>query len=200
VAPYAIAKIEDADGKVLWEPDLPEPEAQAIKPDFSRAVTHALRGVIDGGTGAAADIGRPAAGKTGTTQENRDAWFVGYTPKLTAAVWMGYPGAPGEEPRFMEDVHGREVTGGSFPAEIWAKFMRQATKGMETGSFKVPTQFPGRELNASLQLPTSSTTPPSSSSTASTDTTAPPATAPSSTAPPETTTPTSGPPSTVAQG
>ncbi|MGH9085624.1 MAG: hypothetical protein ACRDYW_09235, partial [Acidimicrobiales bacterium] len=87
----------------------------------------------------------------------------------------------------------------SFPAEIWAKFMRTATKGMETGSFKVPTQFPGRELNQDLQLPTSSTTPPSSS-TSSTDTTAPPATAPSSTAPPETTTPSTGPPTTAAQG
>ena len=61
--PYAIARIEDTDGNVLWEPDRSEPEEGAIEPEVSRAVTHALRGVIDGGTGGAADIGRPAAGK-----------------------------------------------------------------------------------------------------------------------------------------
>ena len=85
---------------------------------------------------SAANIGKPVAGKTGTTQDNRDAWFVGYTPKLTAAVWMGYVGAPGAEVRFMDDVHGREVTGGSFPAEIWAKFMRAATEGVDAGSLQ----------------------------------------------------------------
>ncbi len=74
------------------------------------------------GTGTAAAIGRPAAGKTGTTQEYRDAWFVGYTPQVSAAVWVGYP----EEQREMKDVHGRRVTGGSFPAEIWAAFMKAA--------------------------------------------------------------------------
>jgi penicillin-binding protein 1A len=134
VAPYAIAKIEDADGKLLWEPDLPEPEAEAIKPDFSRAVTHALRGVIDGGTGAAADIGRPAAGKTGTTQENVDAWFAGYVPGYAAVVWMGYP----EASQPMDEVQGRRVTGGSFPAQIWARFMEKAMEGREVEDFPPP--------------------------------------------------------------
>ena len=76
---------------------------------------------------------------------------------------MGYVGAPGAEVRFMDDVHGREVTGGSFPAEIWAKFMRVATEGVDTGSFKEPGAFPGRELNPELELPTSSTSSTSSS-------------------------------------
>ena len=71
----------------------PEPEEGAIDQGISRAVTHALRGVIDGGTGRAADIGRPAAGKTGTTQDNVDAWFAGYVPGYTAVVWMGFPRA-----------------------------------------------------------------------------------------------------------
>jgi penicillin-binding protein 1A len=132
-------------------------------------VTYCLRKVVLEGTGRAANIGKPVAGKTGTTQDNRDAWFVGYTPRLTAAVWMGYVGAPGAEVRFMDNVHGREVTGGSFPAEIWAKFMREATAELEAGGFRTPESFPGRELNAELELPTSST----SSSTSSTDTTEP---------------------------
>jgi membrane peptidoglycan carboxypeptidase len=134
VAPYAIARIEDADGNVLWEPDLPEPEVDAIEPDLSRAVTHALRGVIDGGTGAAADIGRPAAGKTGTTQENVDAWFAGYVPGYTAVVWMGYP----EASKPMDEVQGRRVTGGSFPAQIWARFMERAMEGREVEEFPPP--------------------------------------------------------------
>jgi len=134
-------------------------------------VTYCLRKVVLEGTGKAANIGKPVAGKTGTTQDNRDAWFVGYTPKLTAAVWMGYPGAPGTEVRFMDDVHGREVTGGSFPAEIWAKFMRAATKGKDMGSFKVPTKFPGRVLHPELEETGSSTTESTGSTTSSTGST-----------------------------
>ena len=65
-------------------------------------VTDILTGVIDRGTGTAADIGRPAAGKTGTTQANADAWFVGYVPQLAASVWVGYP----DSMRPMNDVHG----------------------------------------------------------------------------------------------
>jgi penicillin-binding protein 1A len=169
-------------------------------------VTYCLRKVVLEGTGKAANIGKPVAGKTGTTQDNRDAWFVGYTPKLTAAVWMGYPGAPGTEVRFMDNVHGREVTGGSFPAEIWAKFMRAATKGKDMGSFPVPTKFPGRELHPELQQTGSSTTKPSGGSTSSTGSTSTTAGGGSSTttpatvttAPPTTNPPTTAPPTTAA--
>ena len=73
------------------------------------------------GTGTRAAFGRPAAGKTGTTDQHADAWFVGYTPDLATAVWMGYTG--GEIP--MENVHGISVSGGSFPAEIWRLFMER---------------------------------------------------------------------------
>jgi membrane peptidoglycan carboxypeptidase len=132
VEPYAIARIEDTDGTVLWEPDRPEP-AGAVKPEISRAVTHALRGVVDGGTGEAADIGRPQAGKTGTTQSNVDAWFAGYVPGYAAVVWMGYP-----DPAPMDDVQGRSVTGGSFPAQIWARFMEAAMAGREPVDFPAP--------------------------------------------------------------
>ena len=151
-------------------------------------VTHCLRAVVQAGTGRAADIGKPAAGKTGTTQSNRDAWFVGYTPNLTAAVWMGYPGAPGEEPRFMDQVHGREVTGGSFPAEIWAKFMREATRDHPATPFTAPSSFPGRELNPELVLPSDTTTTSSTDTTTTTTLSVPTTTAKSKPKPTTTTT------------
>ncbi|MFZ6003532.1 MAG: transglycosylase domain-containing protein [Actinomycetota bacterium] len=132
--PYAIARIEDGDGRVIWEPDRREPEAEAIEPDVARAVTHALRGVIESGTGRGAEIGRPAAGKTGTTQDNVDAWFAGYVPGYAAVVWMGHP----EASTPMDDVQGRAVTGGSFPAQIWAKFMAEALRDREAVDFPAP--------------------------------------------------------------
>jgi penicillin-binding protein 1A len=166
--PTLIAKIEqvDEDGDVtLVQQHTPSGE-RVLTDQEADLVTYCLRKVVLEGTGRAANFGKQVAGKTGTTQDNRDAWFVGYTPRLTAAVWMGYRGAPGAEVRFMDDVHGREVTGGSFPAEIWAKFMRVATDELEAGGFRTPESFPGRELNAELELPTSSTS--STESTTST--------------------------------
>jgi penicillin-binding protein 1A len=159
--PVLISRIEqvDEDGRVsVLEQHRPN-GARVLSEDEADQVTHALRQVVLGGTGSSAAFGKPAAGKTGTTQENRDAWFVGYTPKLTAAVWMGYPKpvpGPDGEPVLppMDDVHGIAVTGGSFPAEIWRKFMSEATKGMDTGSFVEPLRFPGSELNTELEVPT----------------------------------------------
>jgi penicillin-binding protein 1A len=124
-------------------------------------VTYALRQVVTGGTGRAANFGSAVAGKTGTTNNYRDAWFVGYTPKLTAAVWVGYPNPPGTPVRNMDKqhpVHGIEVTGGSFPAQIWNRFMRNATEGMDLGSFVTPKKFPGQILNPKLELTPDSTT------------------------------------------
>ncbi len=88
-------------------------------------VTDVLKGVVRSGTGTAAQIGRPEAGKTGTTQDFRDAWFIGYTPQLSTAVWMGNP----EQEVPMEDVGGIQVTGGSYPARIWHDFMAAALAG-----------------------------------------------------------------------
>lgn len=118
--PFGIKEIADAEGKVLRS--FETSATQAIQPDLAYLITDILRGVISRGTGTRAAIGRPAAGKTGTTQEYRDAWFCGYTPQLVAAVWVGYP----DSQREMKDVHGRSVTGGSFPADIWSAFMKDA--------------------------------------------------------------------------
>ena len=133
VEPYTIVRIEDRDGNLVWQPDRPAP-AQVLDQGVTRAVNHALQGVIESGTGTGAEIDRPAAGKTGTTQNNVDAWFAGYVPGYTAVVWMGYP--EGQIP--MEDVHGRSVTGGSFPADIWQRYMSVAMEDREVAEFPPP--------------------------------------------------------------
>jgi penicillin-binding protein 1A len=109
--------------------------------------------VIDQGTAVAARIGRPAAGKTGTTQDYRDAWFVGYTPTLATAVWMGYPKQ--EQP--MRNINGvARVTGGSFPARIWRDFMNDE----RVSSPDAPDwQRPPDQLNFTV-LPPPPTAPP----------------------------------------
>jgi penicillin-binding protein 1A len=99
-------------------------------------VTDILKGVITGGTGTAANIGRPAAGKTGTNQAYRDAWFVGYTPQLAVAVWMGYPDGQKE----MYNVQGRRVSGGSFPAQVWRDFMAVAMANQEVLDWPRPAE------------------------------------------------------------
>jgi penicillin-binding protein 1A len=157
--PELIARIEqvseDGDTTVL-EQSHPT-GTRVLTQQESDLVTYAMRQVVTGGTGRAANFGKAVAGKTGTTQNHRDAWFVGFTPKLTAAVWMGYLNPPKTEPRNMTDVHGIKVTGGSFPAQIWNKFMRNATDGTDQGSFVQPKSFPGKVLNPDLVLSTSST-------------------------------------------
>jgi penicillin-binding protein 1A len=131
--PIGILKVTDKDGTVLYTAKTTS--TQAIDPAVAYLTTDILKGVITHGTGTAAKIGRPAAGKTGTTQNNSDAWFVGYTPDLVASVWVGY--ADSKKP--MTSVHGITVTGGSFPARIWAKFMRAALSGTTATQFKRPS-------------------------------------------------------------
>jgi penicillin-binding protein 1A len=111
-----------------------EVDLGALSPGTAYLVTRALEDVIDRGTGVAADIGRPAAGKTGTTNEYVDAWFVGYTPDLVAAVWVGHP--EGAIP--MYDVHGIRVVGGTFPALIWRGFMSAALADEPPKPFRIP--------------------------------------------------------------
>jgi membrane peptidoglycan carboxypeptidase len=189
--PHVIERIEDADGNVVWTPALPE-AAQVIDADVSRGVTRALEAVIDGGTGTAADIDRPAAGKTGTTQSNVDAWFAGYVPGYAAVVWMGYPDAALP----MDDVHGRAVTGGSFPAQIWQRFMTVAVADRPADDFPAPSD----EMLGRSSTTTSSTSSTSSSSTTSTstvETTTTEAPAVPTTRPPATTTTTDAPAATT---
>ena len=129
---------EDGEATVLYQRQVASD--RVLSETQADLVTHALRGVvIDGGTGEDAAIDRTAAGKTGTAQENKASWFAGYVPGMTAAVWMGYPDATYDDDGdpntaatlwpMNEDgrlVHGRDATGGSFPAEMWRKFMEVA--------------------------------------------------------------------------
>ena len=130
----AITKVENADGDVLFE--APTDAKRAMGEDVARGVNYALQKVVEDGTGTAAQLDRPVAGKTGTTQENGDAWFAGYTPNYVAVVWMGYPEGPEHT---MIDVEGvAAVTGGSLPARIWKAFMEQALADVEVVDFEPP--------------------------------------------------------------
>ena len=121
--PYAVMEIRDRDGTVLFSRK-PKTE-QVFDADQVGVLNAALQTVVQRGTGRGASIGRPVAGKTGTTQEYGDAWFVGFVPQLSTAVWVGHP----DKIEPMTNVHGRRVTGGSFPASIWASTMREAMDG-----------------------------------------------------------------------
>lgn len=207
IAATTVTRVTDAKGTVLYE--APGTRERIIPEDIAKEVNWTLNQVIDSGTGTSAQFGQPAAGKTGTTEGYRDAWFVGYTCELTAAVWMGYPGADAEGPQFMTDVHGIKVTGGSFPAEIWRKYMAKATEGLESCPFDKPTLAPAStgtslpDWDSSSSSTTTTTTDSSSTSTTErtgpTTTTSPPTTPPTSapttttTEPPETTTTTEPP-------
>ena len=111
---------------------------RVIPEGVAYVVTRILEENVQYGTGTAANFGRPIAGKTGTTDDHADAWFVGYTPTLDAAVWVGYPN--GEVP--MTNVHGISVTGGSFPAEIWRKFMQPTLGDLPAQDWSQPKSLP----------------------------------------------------------
>ncbi len=149
-APYTITSVQDSDRKSIFRVKV-EP-ARALDEAVANTVAYALQQVVKSGTGTRARLGaRPVGGKTGTTENHIDAWFVGFTRQISTAVWMGYP----EGKRTMERVRGIAVTGGSFPAQIWKAFMEKAVEGMPVEGFGKPT-FAGEELNAS---PTPSSTP-----------------------------------------
>jgi penicillin-binding protein 1A len=129
--PKAITRVEFPDGK---SDDLGKPKRKRVLPDgVAYEVTKILQENIRSGTGTAANIGCPAGGKTGTTDNFNDAWFGGYTPDLSTAVWVGYPNALIE----MRSVHGLSVAGGTFPARIWHDHMIVA-KGTDCRSFPRP--------------------------------------------------------------
>lgn len=128
----AILKVTDSKGDVIWEAE--PKETQAISSGVAYVVTKILEQNIISGTGGRARLSRPAAGKTGTAQNYQDAWFCGFIPELSTAVWVGHPEAQIE----MRNVHGLRVTGGSFPAIIWAKFMKAVQADYPDEEFKRP--------------------------------------------------------------
>ncbi len=137
--PMAITKVVLPNGKTDGDAGWGKPARKRVIPEgVAYVVTKILEENVLYGTGTAAYFGRPAAGKTGTTDNHADAWFVGYTPTLDAAVWVGYP--QGEVP--MTDVHGIAVAGGTFPAQIWHKFMQPALGSLPPQDWPTPKVLP----------------------------------------------------------
>lgn len=129
IKPTAIVKILDRNGNVLEDNSSDVQKTQVMSEKTAYEMTSMLEGVIARGTGTAASIGRPAAGKTGTTDDNHDAWFIGYTPDIVTAVWVG------------DDTGSQslgEIYGGTVPAQIWHDYMASAVSGTSADDFDVP--------------------------------------------------------------
>ncbi|MDP9384641.1 MAG: transglycosylase domain-containing protein [Actinomycetota bacterium] len=139
--PTAIKKIVFPDGTVEQGRKLPPRFRVKRTKAFEDGVTYKAVEILEKnisapGTGARADVGCPAGGKTGTTDKNTDAWFVGFTPKLATAVWVGYPN---DRKQMNGLFQGQNVDGGTYPAQIWGEYMRKA-KGGYCGGFEKPKQ------------------------------------------------------------
>lgn len=131
-----IVRVTDSSGNVLLD-NTPKPQ-RVLDPWASAATLDILQAVVTSGTGKAADIGRPAGGKTGTTSSEKDIWYVGTVPQLTTAVWVG---------RDDNQQLSSGATGGGMVAPIWRDFMQQALKGVPVEKFKPASQFPRPKSN-----------------------------------------------------
>ncbi len=137
--PYLIASVAGPNKGILYEG---KPETrEAFSAEVAADLTYALKSVVNGGTGAAAlALGRPAAGKTGTSQSNASAWFSAYTPELAASVALFRDSAS----ETLNGIGGlTSVTGGSFPARIWTAFMKGALRGEPITDFPAPSNIGG---------------------------------------------------------
>jgi penicillin-binding protein 1A len=132
--PISILRVQLASGAFDKDSGWGKPDrVRVIDDGVAAEVTKILSENIRYGTAAAAELGRPDAAKTGTTENHADAWLCGYTPNLSTTVWMGYPQA--EIP--MLSVHGISVTGGSFPAQIWHLYMSTALQNVRAYEFPI---------------------------------------------------------------
>lgn len=197
-APVLITKVTKANGASLSWPAPPRPR-RVMTPQQAAVETYVLQQVVQRGTGVAAgNVGSPVAGKTGTTQNAGDAWFIGYTPNLTTALWMGYA----DSARSMDGFRGlAAVAGGTIPAELWHDYMASALASLPQygGTFPAVTSLGGKILTPNAPRRPHSKATPSSPSTANSTTTAvtPPVNPTVTTAPPSpTTTKGKGPPTT----
>lgn len=128
VEPTVIMKVVDRNGKVIEDHSGARESTQAVDEASAWTLTSVLEEVISRGTGGNAYIGRPSAGKTGTTDDEHDAWFVGYTPDLSTAVWVG-----------DDTFTNAGYTGGTIPAAIWRDYMYEAESGYTVKNFEIPT-------------------------------------------------------------
>jgi membrane peptidoglycan carboxypeptidase len=195
-SPVLISKVTTSTGKVLPLPT--QTVKRALTPEEDDIEDYVLQQVVlDGTGGVAGGIGSPVAGKTGTTENSDDAWFIGYTPKITTAMWMGY--SKGETP--MQNFRGyKSIQGGTIPAAIWHDAMAAILRSYPAlaGPFPTVESLPGTTLTppTNVVFPTTTTTstvPPSTTTSKPTSTT----TSSTTTVPRSTTTSTPPPSSTT---
>lgn len=135
--PRYITRVEDQNGTILWQTDVER--AQVMDPGVAYILTDILRDAVDSGTGTAvraAGVRGPVAGKTGTTSDATDAWFVGYTPELVGSVWIGY-----DKPSSISSA----ATGGGLAAPVWGRMMARVQANRDTPA---PWQRPARVVEA----------------------------------------------------
>jgi len=148
--PYAIIRIEDQDGNVLWQNKIQQ--KRVMSEEVAYLITSMLQTVVKEGTGTRADIpGRAVAGKTGTTSDAKDAWFIGYTPEYVGAVWLGY-----DEPQRISGSAG----GGANAGPIWKLVMQTALEGLPNSDFKRPDSIIEVPIDTKSGLLPSPLTPP----------------------------------------
>ncbi len=127
VRPYAVERVENSRGVVIYEA-MPTKAIKVISYDTAAGMTYMLKKVVEVGTGRGAAVGREIAGKTGTTDDYRDAWFMGFSPDVVAGVWLGNDDnskLPG-------------ITGGGLPARVWASFMKTVLTDYPQSVFDYP--------------------------------------------------------------
>lgn len=151
IKPHTIRRIEDKDGNVLYESQ--PKKSVAMSPQTAYLMTDMLQTVVQAGTGRKAKLDRPIAGKTGTTSFDLDAWFVGYTPDLVGAIWLGF------------DVYDKKakmtnVYGGGFGAPIWNKVMKVAHEDLPVSNFSTPEGIVSIPVDYKSGLLPSDLTPP----------------------------------------
>ena len=201
-----VEEITDSAGNLIYRSD--RAGKAVLRPQVARQLTDMLRGPVESGTAARTlgEFPRPAAGKTGTTNSNVDAWFVGYTAQLSAAVWVGQPtcGDNDDPECSLTGFLGDDAFGGRAPARIWGAFMEPALAGLpvvdfvrpDSGSMPTSQYITENGRLARINLPpatTSTTTPPATTSTTTPPTTSPATTVPATTSPPTSTTSTTVP-------
>ncbi len=135
VMPYAIRKVVSADGRLLYQHE-PTEERVLVAPWVAAGMTDLLQSAVLSGTGRAAQIGRPVAGKTGTTTSNKDGWFIGFSSGLTTGVWMGRDDA--------KPIAG--LQGGTAPARVFASFMKIAVANRPITKFETDVPLPDWQL------------------------------------------------------
>ncbi|HVL27140.1 MAG TPA: penicillin-binding transpeptidase domain-containing protein, partial [Acidimicrobiales bacterium] len=137
-----VVRVTDSEGNVLEDNTRRQPR-RVLAEAVADNVNDVLKGVVQYGTGTRAAIGRPdgTAGKTGTSEDNGDAWFVGYTPQLSTAVWMGYSDTRSRPLRNIKGVS--QVYGGTIPASTWNAFMSQAVASLPEAKFPAPVALAG---------------------------------------------------------